>query len=149
MTLLDQIARLLDARGVVFTRHPALPLLMMRFTVPTGQWGTFVEVQDRRFAIYSARVDKVAPGARLAVAELVTRANHGLYLGNFELDLDDGAVRFKTSVELADTALTPALFERVLQTNLDEMARHLPAIDRVAGGTSSVAEAMAQVARAT
>lgn len=147
-SLLDRAGQLLTGRKMTFTRHDSLPLLMLRFTNERGQWATFVEVQESppRIAIYSGYPRKVEPGARMAVAEFLTRANHGLSIGNFELDLDDGAVRFKTSLELADVALTAALFDRLLTVNLGETTRHLEAIAGIASGALSVADAVAQLA---
>ena len=80
------------------------------------------------------------------MAEFLTRANHGLYIGNFELDLEDGSVRFKTSLELADVELTAGLFDRLLTVNLRETTRHLRAIAAVADGTLSAKDAMARLA---
>jgi len=146
--LLDRTGQLLTERGMTFSRHASLPLLILRFTHERGQWGTFVEVQESppRIAIYSGYPQKASSGARRAMAEFLTRANHGLSVGNFELDLDDGAVRFKTSVELADVALTAALLDRLLTVNLSETARHLDAIVGIASGALSANDAVARLA---
>lgn len=147
--LLDLVSELLDERELTYTRHAELPLLMLRFTTDDGDWGTFLDVRERppRLAIYSMYPQRAAAGAaRAAMTELITRINHGLYVGNFELDLDDGAVRFKTSLELADAELTAGLFERLLAVNLDETARLAPIVAEVAAGTLTAADAVARAA---
>ena len=40
---------------------------------------------------------KVEEDKRAAVAEYLTRANYGLHVGNFEMDMTDGEVRYKTT----------------------------------------------------
>ena len=36
---------------------------------------------------------------RVPMAEFLTRANYGLRIGNFEMDFEDGEVRYKSSVD--------------------------------------------------
>lgn len=141
--LIDRVGQYLTARGLTFSRHHTQPLLMLRFVTDEGQWGTFVDVreQPQRLAIYSAYPVNAEPGSRAELAELLTRVNYGMYIGNFEFDLDDGSVRFKTSLELADVELTAAMFDRLLAVNLKEATRHARVIAEVAAGTLSAAEA--------
>jgi hypothetical protein len=142
--LLERVGHQLTARGLTFSRHPVQPLLALRFVTDDAEWATFVEVREQppRLAIYSSYPERAEPEARAELAELLTRINYGMYVGNFELDLDDGSVRFKTSLELADVELTAALFDRLLTVNLDEAKRYAGAISEVAAGTASAAEAL-------
>lgn len=48
---------------------------------------------------------------RLALAEFLTRANYGLFIGNFEMDWQDGEVRYKTSIDVAGDRLSTALVQ--------------------------------------
>ena len=41
---------------------------------------------------------KVPVEKRAAVCEFITRANYGLTLGNFELDMNDGEIRYKVTL---------------------------------------------------
>ena len=43
---------------------------------------------------------------REKIAEYLTRANYGLQIGNFEMDLRDGEIRFKVFCRSGDIALT-------------------------------------------
>ena len=49
---------------------------------------------------------------RGAVAAFLTRANYGLILGSFELDFDDGEIRFKVTAICGEQVLSPAVMER-------------------------------------
>jgi hypothetical protein len=52
-------------------------------------------LMDRhQFVTYVAAPSTCPADRRAAVAEFVARANWGLPMGNFELDIDDGSVRF-------------------------------------------------------
>lgn len=41
---------------------------------------------------------KIVDEKRLSIAEFLTRANYNMIHGNFEMDMDDGDVRFRTSI---------------------------------------------------
>jgi hypothetical protein len=70
------------------------------------------------------RVVGILVGCRLAAAETVARANYGLGLGKFELDFDDGEVRFQVSQILVDDAVGQAVIDRMIGA---AVTRHLPA----------------------
>lgn len=88
---------------------------------------------------YGVALVEVPPERRLAVAELITRINYGLPVGNFELDLGDGEVRFKSSASYAGLELGPELVRNVLLPCPLMVVRYLPAIRAVLSGTSPLA----------
>ncbi len=49
------------------------------------------------FTVYTVFPVKAPEEKRGAVAAFLTRANYGLILGSFELDFDDGEIRFKVT----------------------------------------------------
>ena len=58
---------------------------------------------------YSVLPLNVPCGQASAIAEFITRANYGMALGNFELDFNDGEVRYKTSVDVTETEITSGI----------------------------------------
>ena len=65
------------------------------------------------FTVYTVFPIKVPEGKRDAVAMFLTRANYGLILGNFELDFDDGEIRFKVTTICGEgNILPPDVMER-------------------------------------
>ena len=72
---------------------------------------------------------------RLEVSEFLTRANHGLADGNFELDFDDGEVRFK-SVLHVPAELDGLLVKRVVRLNGTALETYLPSIAALIGQAS-------------
>jgi hypothetical protein len=97
---------------------------------PYGQWpmAILAEEEFRQCVVYSYSPVEVPPDRRLAVAELLTRANYGLRIGNFEMDLGDGEVRYKTSIDVTGDRLSQALVEHLLAANVAQMGRYLPGV---------------------
>jgi hypothetical protein len=50
-------------------------------------------------------------GKQQTIAKFITRANYGMSLGNFELDFNDGEIRYKTSIDVTDDRLNFALIQ--------------------------------------
>ncbi|GAB4327757.1 MAG: hypothetical protein Kow0010_11380 [Dehalococcoidia bacterium] len=112
-----------------------------------GSWSCYILCREAagRCIVY-ARPDWETPEPhRAAMAELLTRINFGLPLGNFEMDLSDGEVRFKTSVDVSGDRLSTALFEALFETNAAAMDIYLPALEAVRDGRMSPADAVAMV----
>lgn len=65
---------------------------------------------------------------RMMVAEFLMRANYGLRLGNFEMDLDDGEVRFKASVDVEGGELTDPMVYNLIRTAVGLSNRYHPGI---------------------
>lgn len=67
------------------------------------------------FLICIASFRQTVPDARrLEAAEYLHRINYGLLLGNFEMDYDEGEVRFRTSL-MAEGSLTHEVLDRYIQ----------------------------------
>ena len=115
-----------------------------------GTWLCYAHAREaqQQLAFYSIYPHLIPPLQRLAMAELLTRANFGLIIGNFELDLDDGEVRYKTSVDVEGTRLSIALIRQVVNLNVATMDRYWPAIQHTLAGVAP-AEALSRVEAAT
>ena len=88
---------------------------------------------------------KVPESRRRDVMEFVTRANYGLLLGNFELDLGDGEVRFKSSLDVEGGALTYSQYQNLLYVSLATVDRYFPGLERVIQGNADPAAAVSDV----
>jgi hypothetical protein len=78
----------------------------------------------------------VPPELRPAAAELVARLNLGFRVGNLELDLDNGELRFKSSLHFRGVRLDKVLILNVLLPCAYQLDRVLPALDILARGAS-------------
>src|SRR5207244_3217627 len=85
------------------------------------------------FVFYAMSPDAVPARRRRAVAELLTRLNDGLTIGNFE----DGEVRYRASVDVEGTELTPELIKPLAAAAVLNMDYYPPGIRAVARGEST------------
>jgi hypothetical protein len=117
------------------------------FRGDNGLWSCFaatVEDEDR-VIFYSLYPEPVPEEGRTAVAELFTRVNFGLLIGNFELDLSDGEARYRTSIDVEGAELTDALLRQLVYANVAAMDHFLPAISAVAAGDHTPEETIAEL----
>ncbi len=102
--------------------------------------------EEDEIVLYVTRCPVFVPLERRAAAmEFLTRANFGLRMGHFEFDLEDGEVRYKTSIDVEGDRLTPALVRRLVRPNLVTMDRYLPGLLRVVYGATTPAEEIAAI----
>lgn len=92
--------------------------------------------------LYTQIPVRVPEHRRAAAVELLTRANHGLAVGNFEFDYTDGEVRFKTVADTADGCFSAAAAGRLLRHSLESCDRYHDALMQVIYGGLSAAEAV-------
>jgi hypothetical protein len=84
---------------------------------------------------------------RPAAMEFITRANYGLVIGNFEMDCNDGEVRYHVSHLMEDGRLEDETIQRLFGTGMGTADRYFPALMRVlfAGETPSEAVDLAEL----
>ncbi len=86
---------------------------------------------------------KVPAGARNEIALALHRANYGLRLGKFELDLRDGELRFHISIPFADELPADKVLDRIVYTGSAMMNRYLPAFLSIIYGNEIAENAVA------
>ncbi len=103
-----------------------------------GQWACVAQAEEetRIFLFYSVSPIDIVPAKRAAMAEFTARANFNTLVGNFELGLDTGDLRFKTSLTLKEIpdnvlkahGLLTTLIKQVVHINVFMMDQYLPGI---------------------
>jgi hypothetical protein len=119
----------------------------MGFAGEHGQTICYAQIRDdlEQFLFYVVAPVKASEELRQAVAEFVTRANYGLRIGNFELDFSDGEIRYKSSLDFEDAALTPVLIRNAIYPAVQTMDRYLPGLMSVIYGGRLPAEAIVDI----
>ena len=125
-------------------------VLSFAFKGDTDTWSCFAQVDEaqRQFIFYSLLPFRVAAARRQAVMGLITRINYGIRQGNFELDLADGELRYKTALALADGALTTGMARQLVFANVGSLNRYLPALQAVARDGAEPQAALAAICNA-
>lgn len=115
---------------------PDRHLYRMMFAGRTGEFRCFAQVRVdlEQFIFYAVCTVKVPESQRAAMAEFITRANYAMRIGNFELDLDDGEVRFKSALDFEGVQLNDALIRNAIGPAVQTFDRYLPGIMAVAFG---------------
>ena len=108
-------------------------VLRVAFEGENGRFLGLVRVHEGTsvLAFYTLCPIEVPPEKMADAAELVARLNNGHVLGNLELDVDDGTMRFKTSVDVEGAELTEDLVANVVYANVASLDQMLPAITAV------------------
>jgi hypothetical protein len=99
--------------------------------VPLANIYAAISVTAEQFVIYFNFGVSAVPERRDAVARFIARANWGLLIGNFELDYDDGQVRFKSSIDFSGTELSETMIRNAIlpaMTAFETYANQLVAI---------------------
>ena len=111
------------------------------------EWGCLavaIEEADQ-VMFYSVRLTPVPVERREAVMLFITRANYGMHVGNFEMDLDDGEVRFKTAMDVEDSDISATMCRNLVEVNLAVMGRYIAGLAAVADDDQDPMEVLAGV----
>ena len=87
-----------------------------------------VDSDDSLFQVFGHSPVRVPQGSRPAVAQTLVRANYGLKVGKFEMDFDDGDLRFQAAQILPDDNLEDDTIRRLIGTVIAMLNSYLPAI---------------------
>ena len=79
------------------------------------------------------------------MASFVTLANYGIFIGNFEMDMRDGEVRYKASHSLFGETLADDAIASLIQHSASTFDQYAPGIHAVAEGTISARDAIARI----
>jgi len=122
-------------------------LLSMAFSGNSGNFECYAiaDEESQIFQFISKAPVKVPKDKRLVIAELLTRANYGLPLGNLEMDFEDGEVRYQTGIAVEGDRLTPALIKRLVHSNMYLIDLFFPAILKVIYGGVSPEKAVKEI----
>jgi hypothetical protein len=149
VTILDVVAEYLDTREIPHVFVVSGQVVSLLSASEKGPWTVYIAMleADEQVVVHSAFNPPVPEEVREQVALFLTRANYGILHGNFELDLADGDLRYKTSLDVRGAELTEALLENIVVANVSMFDRYVPGIEAVVRGMDP-AEAVKLVERA-
>ena len=117
------------------------------FEGKSARWDCFARPidEDSQLLFYSLCPVPVPKERRKDVMEYITRANYGLRMGNFEMNLDDGEVRYKTSLDVESSSPDQDLIRQIFYANVLMMDQYLPGLLAVIYGSANPLRALADV----
>ena len=119
--------------------------------VPVSDAVAAISLENEQFLFYIHIGLPADSSRRDEVARFTTLANSGLCIGNFEMEYDDGIVRFKSSVDFSNTELSEPLIRNAILGAMNAIEVYAePLIDVIGRGKGAAAafrEARAKLAR--
>jgi hypothetical protein len=146
--LLRRFADLLVAQGLEVTEHDDAHAVRIEHEGADAAWGCIIQAweDDGVLVCYSVLPLRPTTETMAETAELLHRVNVGLLVGNFEIDLDDGETRCKTSVGLGPAAAWSDDLALVLvHTNLAVMDHYARTVLLVATGGATARQAIEEL----
>ena len=101
-----------------------------------------IRIDYERFLYYLNFRDRVPGKLRKQTMEFITRVNFDLVIGNFELNLDDGFVRFKASIDFTQVELNETLIRNVIRSAMDVVEQYANALVDVMNGEKKPIQAI-------
>lgn len=145
--IFDTMTEFFQQEKWTYDQIPDQPILRMGMNGKSGKWVGYAQAREDQdqFVFYSVLPVTAPADKRLAIAELLTRMNYGLVIGNWEMDFRDGEIRYKTSIDVENDRLSLALVRNAVYLNLQMMDRCLSAIMGVLYGGISIDVALQQM----
>jgi hypothetical protein len=145
--ILEKLMAFFEQDDWEFERDEEDTILRLSYEGENGTWPCIAQaIQEReRFVFYSILPKFVPALMRLEAGEYIGRANFGMEIGNFEMDFDDGEVRFRTSVDIEGGVLTEVMIRNLAYTNIAVMDQYLPGLRQVVNDGIEPAKAIVAV----
>jgi len=111
--------------------------LRLAFKGKNDQYDCYAQALEsqQQFIFYCLCPIKIPKSKRRAVGEFLSRVNYGMIIGNFELNFDDGEIRYKTSTNVKNHSLDSDTIKQLVYTNVNMMDEYLPGIIAVKNGS--------------
>jgi hypothetical protein len=128
-------------------RIQELPMVRSRYAGRNGNYDCWFQARpaEQQLMFYSRAPVNAPPNRRAALAEFFTRANYGMVVGNFELDMDDGEMRYKVSCDVEGVELHLTFLKNISYTAVVTLDRYLPGIMKVLYSEIDPAEAVREI----
>ena len=145
--LYDALVMFLQEDDWKFTPLPAETAALMTFSCENASYLCYARVREEQeqvmfYTIYPLR----APAERRTeAAEFVARVNYGLTMGNLELDVADGELRFKTSADVSVAPFSLPLLRSLMQTCIATADRYYPGFTALLYSDISPERAVARI----
>ncbi|MCU0512846.1 MAG: YbjN domain-containing protein [Anaerolineae bacterium] len=145
--IFDAVVEFFEADDWKFQWLEGMTVLSMGFAGKNGKWVCYAQAREpqQQFVFYSVLPVNVPEAKRPALAEFITRANYGMIIGNFEMDFEDGEIRYKTSIDVEGTSLGPQLIRQMVYANVLITDRYLSGIMAVIYGGKDPAAAVSEI----
>jgi hypothetical protein len=129
-TAYEKLIQHLDGRDVRYQANDDRGSICADFRCEVGTYRVIamVDQDGSLFQVFGYAPLRVPEGARPAIAQTIVRANYGMRVGKFEMDFDDGELRFQASQILTEEGLDDEVIDRMMATTMSMLDLYLPAV---------------------
>ncbi len=111
-----------------------------------GQFSRFHCIADLKedmkvFLFYAICSINISQDKIDLISKFLTKINYGRMIGNFELDMNDGEIRYKVSLNYEDIELTNTIIHNIVSTCIPSMDMITPVIGGLVYGNLTLEEA--------
>jgi hypothetical protein len=111
-----------------------------------GQFSRFHCIADLKedmkvFLFYAICSINISQDKIDLISKFLTKINYGRMIGNFELDMNDGEIRYKVSLNYEDIELTNTIIHNIVSTCIPSMDIVTPIIGGLVYGNLTLEEA--------
>jgi len=151
MKLHDALVSFLNGENWEFSTNDDNTMLTLDFAGVNAKLRIYCIIREEhdQALFYTVCPFQVPEGQRPQIAELISRANSQVIIGNFELNYDSGEVRYKTSLEIPESAVSVEVLRPLLFTSAIMMDSFMPAVIAVLHGGKTPLDAMQLVEGST
>lgn len=132
-SVIEKLAEFLGSRGWKCAVEADRPLIQTGANGKNGRWPCIAigGSENRDLVFLSLFPVNIPKEKRSAVAELLARINYRLSHGCYEMDFEDGELRFRTSIPAVQGEVQGELLEYLVFANLCAFDSHFENIMRV------------------
>ena len=134
----------LKAQEWQFTQVEGKNVLLFGIGGKNGNFQCIADLidEDNKLIFFSVCGANTPESKRQDMLQLLNDLNYKLFFGNFEMDLQDGEVRFRTSISFKHFELNQGFIEELIMSNIVTMDKSLPSIVGLMFGEISVQKAL-------
>lgn len=123
------------------------PIVRAGYHGERGTWVCFARAdeENERLTFHAVMGLNIPAEYRLQAAEYLIRVNYGLPVGNFDMNLDTGDIRFRTSIETPGSAITVEMVRAMAYTTVRSMDTYFPGVIAVVHAGLSPEAALARI----
>ena len=120
------IQECLDDMGLSYNADNASKKINLNYTGDNGEWKTVIAVFEEEEEVMAVSVmpEPVPYDRRRIVFEFIARMNFGFTIGGFDIDYDDGEVRYKAGLSIPPTGLTAEMVRPLIMSGVANADEH-------------------------
>jgi len=144
--IIDTVTEWLEADDWDYQENEERSAVITGAKTDIAAYKMFFVAQERvqRLVLFVASDIRIQTKKRMQVIEYITRANHNMILGNLEIDMSDGELRFKIATGFKGGTLSTLMVQNMIRVAMKTMDQYVPGVEAICKGKKEVIEAIAE-----